>query len=1577
MNLSHRTLMVLAAGLLILPALGLDAARPAEDKAKEETADPLGLATDEAAGKKLQAATDYLKEEDWTNALRMLQFLLDAKTDGLTRLAGRDGKPDRHVSIHAEAERLIATMPPTGREAYQRIYGPAAAEAFENARASRDAEPLARIVERYLYTEAGPAALRELARLHYKAGRFHLAALGYARLLEHLGPARWTNDDLYQASVAFHRRGSARYADLALRQLLARSARNVVRLGERSLTAEQLRKEIERATLARQPLDWPIYRGDAARTNRGVGAAPFLEATWRKSLLYEEERAQNAQRLLREAEKKLHEQHEPIIPAFSPLAVTLGKGGQRIPALICKDYHGLRAMDARNGRLLWTSPSAWSLQRMLQGGTQKQNALTNWLNNYVEQSLYPQILFENSNVGTLSTDGEYVYFIEDLAVPPPYPSSWYRGIVLDDLYDKDTQDAIQHNRLYALDLTRTGALTWTLGDEEKGPLSECFFLAPPLPLDGLLYMLVEKKQQISLLCIDAHARDKSTRQVRPRIVSLTPLVHVNTALADDPMRRIHAAHLAYSDGILVCPTNAGVVLGVDLLSNRVAWVYPYPARDNPEPRFDRFGRPRHPKLGEEVRGRKIPNHTHWKAIAPVIADGKVVLVPPDDPTLYCLNLIDGSLAWSRPKERDDLYLAGVYHGTVLIVGTRTVRALSLDSGQTRWTVQTGLPSGQGIASNELYYLPLQKGMQSKQPEICVLDILKGRVIAHNKTSPRTPGGDDFEVPGNLLLVDGQLISQTAWEIVVYPSLKTTLDEANARVERKPDDPVCRIERAALRGNLGNVTGAIEDLQQALKNKPDKQSRRRARILLFDALSELFSRDLGDAERYLKEYKGLTEVDLEGLTGEKLTKERGEEHRRKLSYYLLVARLRESQGRLKEALQAYLDLGVDGLSEEQIVMPGEPALKVRVDVWVRRRIVELLKKAAPAQRKEVAEEMNRRLKVAQQGTDIRNLRTFVALIGPDTPAGREAALLFAKRLLASLRTADLLEAELHLLAVSRQRDDAPHAARALEMLGRFMTMRGLLPDAVHFYRMLRRDFGKTKLPDGQTGADVWDALTTDKRFLPYLAAPPPIAARYQARKESGDFALNAEVFPFHHLGEELPFFRSHVLGLDVARDKFHLMKRSNGEDVWTNHLTLSYFRSLLPPADARTSARLSFRTQGHLLVLPVDSKVFALDPMGRRILWEQDILAGTETAGPRAVSIETDPLDGTPLLIYPDGWVQHGGQNLLLSPSVLCLAARNALQAFDPLTGQLLWTRSDVSPRLRLFGDDEHVFLVEEDDAGVAVSTRVLRLADGATVPAPDFTKQFGQRVQVFGRTLVCTRRNDKDALLLQLYDMPTGVVVWEGTFAGKSIVLRSQEPRFAGVVEPDGKVHIVDVRIRKKVMSAKMTDHVESSRKVETIHLFADAERFYLACWGRDNVGGGRDWTDEAAKEMSDLGRRGVPVNGMLYAFERATGKEAWRIVVRNQRLVLDAFRQLPLLVLTTSSKAKRLDLLDELQGLPLTDVLCIQKRDGRVVYADKIKKIKPFFAVRADPHAGSVELVSPNLKITFQPYLRQPRNGK
>ena len=103
-------------------------------------------------------------------------------------------------------------------------------------------------------------------------------------------------------------------------------------------------------------------------------------------------------------------------------------------------------------------------------------------------------------------------------------------------------------------------------------LAESFFLGPPLPLGGKLYVLIEKNTEFRLICLDPLRTDANGM---PEIIWNQSLGTANVKMAQDSMRRIQAAHLAYADGILVCPLNAGAVIGIDLLSHSLVWAYSY------------------------------------------------------------------------------------------------------------------------------------------------------------------------------------------------------------------------------------------------------------------------------------------------------------------------------------------------------------------------------------------------------------------------------------------------------------------------------------------------------------------------------------------------------------------------------------------------------------------------------------------------------------------------------------------------------------------------------------------------------------------------------------------------------------------------------------------------------------------------------------------------------------------------------------------------------------------------------------------------------------------------------------------
>ena len=242
---------------------------------------------------------------------------------------------------------------------------------------------------------------------------------------------------------------------------------------------------------------------------------------------------------------------------------------------------------------------------------------------------------------------------------------------------------------------------------------------------------------------------------------------------------------------------------------------------------------------------------------PIIADGKVVFTAPDGADLKCLNLRNGDPIWALKRGDNDVYLAGVFDGKVVIVGKKDVRAISLDTAQEIWRVPSGMPSGRGVASNNIYYLPLKEAHFSdkdKGPGIIAIDIEKGKVAAATRSKPRREGNTNvLSVPGNLTFFDGLVISQSAVEIAVYPQLKVKLDEMNQLLAKNANDPKGLFSRGELRLDKGELSGAVEDLHASLSNNPPEDVKKEAETKLFDAMTELLQRDFNNGEKYLEEY----------------------------------------------------------------------------------------------------------------------------------------------------------------------------------------------------------------------------------------------------------------------------------------------------------------------------------------------------------------------------------------------------------------------------------------------------------------------------------------------------------------------------------------------------------------------------------------------------------------------------------------------------------------------------------------------------------------------------------------------------
>lgn len=714
----------------------------------------------------------YLADKQWDTLAHALEMLLlEAPQSPLVPERLRDAASRPYVHWSSPAARLDAIVAGLNDEAlkvYKETYGDGALERYRaragelltEARKNNDVRLLAQVAGQYRHSEAGAEALALLAAEQFDSGQYLSAALCYGRLLHH-PRANPKPAALYTAAVAFRKVGDTGNAELAWKRLKDRIGKEGLSVEGRKVTARQARAELDRVTplSGSEASDWPVFQGNATRSGRAAGGRPDLaKPLWKRATLMDRgeeglgvDRGEALKPLLEQALKeRTGPEAAPALPGFFPVAV-----GDKV---IYRTYVGVTAVyltevkdkqgqvEGKPGDIYWKATDLDGSAGVLFSDAGLRGILTSWLKRY-EAEGRDGILFENLMTGTLACDGRYVYAVDDLAVPPlpPAPSPFPQKAKAT---HPKLEPLIAQNSLQAFNL-HSGKIEWRLGNswQKDDPFNGSHWLGPPLPLAGAVYALSETHAgELRLVCVEP---------AKGKVLLVRPLARVQDNILKDVRRRTQPVQLAYQGGLLVCPTNAGAVLGVDLATQSVAWAYTY-----------REGR--RPPSGKDPASRfalpaDLLEPPQWRNTAPVIADGKVVFTAPDEGSVHCLNLRDGSLVWRSTKDEGDLYLAGVYDGKVLVVGKAACRALDLASGKEAWRLDTGVPSGMGVAAGGTYYLPLRSTAESKRPAVCAIDVAKGRIVRV------IPAGED--VPGNLLFHGGQLISQGPLTVTAYPLTK--------------------------------------------------------------------------------------------------------------------------------------------------------------------------------------------------------------------------------------------------------------------------------------------------------------------------------------------------------------------------------------------------------------------------------------------------------------------------------------------------------------------------------------------------------------------------------------------------------------------------------------------------------------------------------------------------------------------------------------------------------------------------------------------------------------------------------------
>jgi hypothetical protein len=407
---------------------------------------------------------------------------------------------------------------------------------------------------------------------------------------------------------------------------------------------------------------------------------------------------------------------------------------------------------------------------------------------------------------------------------------------------------------------------------------------------------------------------------------------------------------------------------------------------------------------------------------------------------------------------------------------------------------------------------------------------------------------------------------------------------------------------------------------------------------------------------------------------------------------------------------------------------------------------------------------------------------------------------------------------------------------------------------------------------------------------------------------------------------------------------------------------------LAPWFARSQAGIgshfTYSTRGHVCVVTLGHMVYAFDPVEKRKLWDYNLYKPGTLEAPSPAQMVIDR-DGRTLILSTDGGYERIGHVASVETGLVCLQSKNGLVAVDLVKGPTssLWTRSDVTPRCHVFGDAEHIYVVDMNKEGKPTSTRAIRTSDGVSVALPDFTNLYAKRFHVHGHRLLVKDEVADGKVLLRVYDLKRRQDMLREEFPANSIVLRCPDAHMTGAVDPEGNVTVLDLELLHERVKFRVPQ--EELQKLSEAHVLTDRDLIYVALSKPMEARPGQQG-DTLTNVHPGMGA--LRINGVIHAFDRKSGKPRWRNEFSNEMLILDQFGDNPLLLFTARYVRQQGQAVRQFQAVEGFD-----KRTGKAVWPPPDKKEmlhttqQPFTALRVDPKLGVIELEQPALRMQFK----------
>ncbi len=1480
----------------------------------EESTDSVFYPPDRDLLQRLARARELINQKRYGEAARFLSSILESAEDYFFQ-------PDRAQpvfrSLKHEAQGLIGALGDEGRASYELQYGAEARRLLDEAISQGDRGRLAEVARKFFHTEAGYEATYLLGLTEMQRGQPLAAAFCLERLRSAPQAAKFEPTLTVATAVCWVRAGRLDHGVGLARDLRKRFPDVEFEIGgqrKKIFSADaqaaawlaEAAGSLDDSSLVAGVRQWTLYRGGAARNSASEGSSPLLNRRWAVPVAD----AKDLEEMTGKIYQEYLERGSRILPALHPLAV---RDFVLMRSLTC-----LQGVDFRTGKRIWVSDdrTVGDLVANLPRLPQQPAAtpVANWLQ---------QRIWDNAIYGTLSSDGDFVFCVDDA-----YLRERTAAAEVDNVEQGQARQfnfanrpfpmqAAQQptNELRAYEIASQGKLMWV--SEEEQALAGCFFLGPPLPVGGSLYVMAETKGEIRLFVLNPRTGGLEWSQ---------QLVVVEPNVVEDHLRRMSGASPSFSDGILVCPTSAGAVVALDLTTRSLLWGFQYPKAldaNLPMNRMLQFRFQQIPQVND------ASDNDHWADGSVTIAEGHAIFTPVESSEIYCVALTDGQLKWQKPRE-DGLYVACVHEGKVVVVGSRTVKALRLTDGESGWSEASlalpsnATPSGRGFYNRDRYFLPLSSA------EVAAIDLTDGRIVARSRSRTGT-------VPGNLICYHGAVISQGVDQVESYYQLDELRDEVARTLADHPDDAQALARQGELLLDEGRFDDAVKELQRSYQLAADE----RTRELLVDAMLESLRLDFAGHRGLAPEIERLAEQPAQRATLSRL-----------------MALGLQKSGQLVPAFEAYLkmvDLSAEPGSPERV----DSGLSVRRDRWVRARLAGLQPSTSADERRQIDATLQKLLDGCLESNDGGRLKNFVLYFGfhPAADAARE-------RLAALALGADpplWLEAE-HWLRQLERSADAVRVRAASAGLARLFVKAGRPADAAGYYSQLTGPWADEVCLDGKTGREIAAELDKDSQ-LARLASGADTwpKGKVVVDKGSSHALPHMRSAPIEMRGSPGRFFQRSTVEIDTNVQQQTLVGRDGlGREQWR--------LAVKDPNEANNFgfAANYLRVDGHLILMSLGFQLVAIDTLGTpstraRRLWHQELnepLPGL----PRNIGINFRPMPmpwgGAQRLQAFDVNGRPMGNTSPISSEFVAFQKMRNLIAADPLTyvpeaKNELWIRQDIPSGSELFGDEELLFVVPSVPPN-ATEAMVYRALDGEAlgrreVPPGD------QRMLTLGRAVLAWEAGGDGQGTLRLVDIWKQAEIWSRKFDARSRFWPVADEALA-VMEPNGHLTVLSLPDGNPTIDAEL----DKEPALADIYLLRSPQ-VDVVITNRSTAPRG----NMNIMAMPGQAGMGVLVNGAAYGFDRRTGERLFKQPLNQKGLLLGQAAELPVIVFAATMQRPRG------QQPAKGELACLDKRTGRMVFQQDMEPAN-LVDVACDPENHEVILKTQSssyrLKFTDEP---------